>query len=293
MTEHFDGGDLKTAAKLVILEEYLDVYTTIIDANWRGEKWYVDTHAGTGRTVIDDTGVIIDGSAIIAIENHSDSFDRFYLYELDPDHFDKLVDTLEERFGLEFDVGPVRVDDEDADFRVARCDDPYIRIMEMDSNDGVRFLANHANDSHHWFTFVDPKGLTAKRSTLDTLIERSNVDILINYQTTGVMRSAAEGAEHAHGAVTRTLGDEDWPNAGSRDDFVEVYREKLEENESISPVKTKKLESPHDRRVRFDLVFACKNSEVRRIMKEEIMDQERLWEKANEKIGQSGLGAFY
>ena len=39
MAEHFDGGDLKTAAKLVIFEEYLDAYTTILDKHWKQEKW--------------------------------------------------------------------------------------------------------------------------------------------------------------------------------------------------------------------------------------------------------------
>ncbi|MFB6103340.1 MAG: hypothetical protein ABEJ73_12360, partial [Haloplanus sp.] len=80
MTEHFSGGSLKTAAKLVILEEYLDAYTTIMDANWENEVWYVDTHAGTGRTVIDEYGTTIDGSAIRAIENYQDSFDGLYVF---------------------------------------------------------------------------------------------------------------------------------------------------------------------------------------------------------------------
>lgn len=285
MPDHFDGGDLKTAAKLVILEECLDIYTTIMDANWSYENWYVDTHAGTGRTQVNDGGIHLDGSAIIAIDEYSDSFDRFYFYELDEDHFETLVETLSDEFGLEFDVGPVEVDGED--FLVARTEDPYIRIMQMDSNDGVSFLAEHAAERHHWFTFIDPKGLTAKRDTLDTLIDRGNMDILLNYQTTGVMRSAA--AEHAHGAVTRTMGDEDWPNAATSDEYVEVYKSKLEENESIAPVKSKELVSPHDRRVRFDLVFACTNSQVRGIV-EEIMQQDDLWSKANDKFGQSGLG---
>jgi three-Cys-motif partner protein len=290
MTEHFSGGDLKTAAKLVILDEYLDVYTTIMDKNWRGEKWYIDSHAGTGKTEVNDNGVTIDGSAILAIENYADSFDRFYLYELDEDHFHKLHETLSDRFGIEFDVYPTAVDDED--FLVARCDDPYIRIMQMDSNRGATFLADNANDHHHWFVFIDPKGLTAKKATLDTLIERSNMDILVTYQTTGVLRSAAEGAEHAHGAVTRTMGDDDWPSAATAEEYVQVYKEKLEENESIAPVKTKELVSPNDARQRFDLVFACTNDRVREIM-EEIMEQDSLWEKASERMGQPGLSGFF
>ncbi|WP_420183090.1 three-Cys-motif partner protein TcmP (plasmid) [Haloarcula sp. KBTZ06] len=287
MCEHFSGGDLKTAAKLVILEEYLDVYTTILDSNWDDDLWYVDTHAGTGKTHIDERGIDLDGSAIRSIEHYQDFFDRFYFYELDEDHFHTLHETLANRFGLSFDVGPVGVEDED--FLVARCDDPYIRIMQTDSNDGVSFLANHANNSAHWMTFIDPKGLTAKRSTLDTVLERGNVDIILNYQTTGVMRSAA--AEHAHDAVRRTMGDDDWPEAGSNDDYIRIYKEKLEENEEIRPVLSKRLVSPDDERCRFDLVFACTNDGARSAM-DDIMNQDELWEKASEEMGQSGLSGF-
>jgi three-Cys-motif partner protein len=288
MTGHFEGGDLKTAAKLVILEEYLDVYTTIMDANWEGQNWYVDTHAGTGRTVIDDTGVTIDGSAIIALEDYADSFDRFYLYELDPDHFHKLHETISDRLGYEFDVYETPVDDEE--FLVARCDDPYIVIMQMDSNEGVTFLADHANGNPHWMTFVDPKGLTARKSTLDTLIQRSNIDILINYQTTGVFRNVAEGAS-GQGAAARTIGDNDWEDAETRDDFVELFAEKLKENEDLNDVVTKDLVSLNDERVRFDLVFACMHDRAREIMLD-IMNQDSLWEKASERVGQAGFGSF-
>lgn len=288
MPEHFSGGDLKTAAKLVILEEYLDVYTTILDANWEwGDLWYVDTHAGTGKTHIDERGIDIDGSAIRAIDQYGDSFDKFYLYEIDEDHFHTLHETLSERFGIEFDVSPAGISGED--FLVARSNDPYIRIMQMDSNRGVEFLADNSNNTSHWLTFIDPKGLTAKRSTLDTLLRRGNIDILLTYQTSGIMRSAA--AEHAQDAVRRTMGDDDWPNAGSRDEYVEIYKEKLEENEEIRPVKTKQLESPNDRRCRFDLVFACTNDDARNAM-DDIMNQNRLWEKAWDKFGQFGLGDF-
>lgn len=287
---HFPGGSEKTAAKLVILDECLDIYTTIMDANWKKERWYIDTHAGTGRTVVNESGHHIDGSAILAIENYSDSFDAFYFYEVDSDHFQTLHETLSERFDIEFDVRPTLVEGED--FTVARYDgDPKIVIMQLDSNDGVKFLAGHADPHKHWFVFVDPKGLTAKKDTLDTLIERGNCDILITYQTRGVMRSAAEGADHAHIAVSHTLGDDDWETGGDDEDYVRLFKEKLEENEEIERVVTKKLVSRSDRRNRFDLVFACQNSKVTRIV-EEIMTQDRLWEKAAEKMGDRTLGDF-
>jgi three-Cys-motif partner protein len=286
MTKHFTGGSAKTVAKLVILEEYLDIYTTILEKRWSNGLWYVDSHAGTGKTEIDDAGRLVDGSALRAIQNHSDIFEAFYLYELDKDHFTTLHQTLSEELGLEFDVYETTVPDED--FLVARSEDPKVVIMQMDSNRGVSFLADKANQNNHWFTFIDPKGLTARRDTIDTLIDRGNMDILINYQTTGVMRSA--GADHAHGAVTRTIGDDDWSDAETPDEFVREYTRRIESS-SIFNTTTKAMESPRDARCRFDLVFASKNTKARDLM-EDRMNQEGLWEKAYEETGQSGLSKW-
>jgi len=259
-----------------------------MNTNWRGEKWYIDTHAGTGKTKIN--GVNIDGSALIALENHIDSFDRFYFYEVSKRSFERLQNTISERFGYDFEVSPVEDDEED--FLIARCEDPYIRIMHMDSNRGVENLAGFANSSHHWFVFMDPKGLTAKRTTVDALAARSNMDLLLTYQTTGVLRSAAEGAEHAHGAVDRTVGDSDWPNTGSEEDYVEMFQDKLEENPDMPPVETKELVSPKDHRMRFDLLFVCEKERVREIMKQSIMGQKELWSKASKRTNQTGLDSF-
>ena len=276
--------------KLVILEEYLDAYTTIMESNWNQKPWYVDTHAGTGQTVIDSSGTTIDGSAIRAIDNYEGFFEKFYLYELDPESFETLHETLADRFGRDFDVRETKVDGEN--FMVARdYEDPEIVIMRLDSNEGASFLANVAKPPRHWFTFVDPKGLTARKDTLDTLIERGNMDILINYQTRGVMRSAATGAEHAHGAVSRILGDDDWPVDGDDDEYVQQFKERLERLPEMDEILTRKLVSPDDKRNRFDLVFACANSTGRRIM-DDIMTQDALWSKAAKETGQTGLGDF-
>lgn len=162
--------------------------------------------------------------------------------------------------------------------------------MQMDSNDGVSFLANNANEDSHWFTFIDPKGLTAKKSTLDTLIERGNMDILINYQSTGVMRSAH--ADHAHDAVRRTLGDDEWPNDADTDDYVRFFKERLERNEEWSPILTKNMTAPNDARYRFDLVFATANETARRIMRYIMEERDDLWDEAQSELGQSGLDSW-
>lgn len=286
MPGHFSGASQKTAAKLVVLEEALDIYTKIILSNWDVSPWYIDTHAGTGKTSINDN-ITIDGSAIIALENHAEDFERFYFYELNTDHFHLLHETLSDRFGYEFEVSPVGVDG--YDFLVARHDDPYIRILNQDSNDGAQFLTEHTNSDSHWFVFIDPKGLTARRDTLDALIQRGNVDVLLNYQSEGAMRSAA--AEHAENAVTRQHGDDDWPDAGTPDEYVEAYKSKLEQNEEVAPIISEPFEDLQGNGMRFDLIFACQNSKVTEIIHGR-MTQEDLWKKANKRTGQPGLGDF-
>jgi hypothetical protein len=104
------------------------------------------------------------------------------------------------------------------------------------------------------------------------------------------MRSAAEGAEHAHGAVTRTLGDDEWPKGAGKDEYVQLYVNKLEENTDFTVIN-RAMESPRNRRVRFDLVFASSNRTAVEIMTD-IMNQDDLWDKANDELGQSGLGDF-
>jgi three-Cys-motif partner protein len=285
MVDHFEGGDIKTAAKLAVLDDYLKPYIDIIKSNF-GECWYIDTHAGTGKTYVNDNS-LINGSAIRAIRGYAEDFDGFYLYEFDPDHFEKLHTTLAEEFGIDFDVRPVK--DEDSDFLIARCDDPQIRIMNADSNEGVQWLSRKSSRSRHWFAFVDPQGLTVQKETLDSLIDRGNVDILLNYQTTGVMRNAADGAP-GHSAVEDTMGDRDWNIGMSSEEAVREMEGRLRERGNYD-VTSKKCVSPRDPGYRFDLIFSCANETAISIM-DDILECEEFWSKAYDEIGQTGLETF-
>lgn len=283
MAGHFSGGDIKTPAKLKLLEWYLERYVPIMENNW-SSYWYIDTHAGTGKTEC-ETGAIIDGSTIRVLDEYANKFDRFYFYELQGDHFHTLHETLADRFDYDFRVtAPFG----DRDFYTAKHNDPYIRIMQMDSNRGVQWLADKASTDPHWFSFIDPKGLTVKRDTLDHLIGRGHMDLLINYQTTGVMRNAAPDA--AQDAVARTMGDDDWPVDGDPDDYVEEFEKRLSTNPEWQ-ILSKKLEDPRQSSYRFDMVFACA-SEIGIDIMNGAMTRDDLWDAAYDEFGQSGLGAF-
>lgn len=286
---HFPGGNLKTAAKLLVLEWYLDEYVKIMNKQWYDDIWYVDTHAGTGKTLCTN-GVHIDGSTLRVIRRYGDDFDKFYFYEVDHSSFNTLHETLSNSLDLTFDVSTARIPGED--FLVARCDDPYVRIMNLDSNEGVSKLASDlAGGDSHWFTFIDPGGLQADKETLDTLIERGNMDILINYQTTGARRNAAEGAIHAHGSVDRTMGSGGWPLGASEEDLVSLYKERLEEHDEWS-VRSKDMTDPNDPTHRFDLVFASAYEVAHRIMNHIMNERNDLWSEAAKELGETGLGRW-
>jgi len=289
MSSHFEGADLKTAAKLTVLEKYLDGYTTVMDKHW-GETWYVDTHAGSGKTRT-DRGVLLDGGAIRAIRNHSNSFDAFYLYEVDPDHFELLCETIENEFGFDMRIGETAIPDRS--FRRARhdpVDGPKVLALELDSNEGVRQLAEWADDSPHWFVFVDPAGLTVQRKTLDSLISRGNADILVNYQTDGVLRNATENSGYR--AVERQHGDDSWRECDSPQDYVDAYCDALESHEELE-TETKDMTAPalYDNRYRFDLVFAAKHPVARNIITD-IWNNDDLWKEANQDLGSTSLDQF-
>lgn len=289
MSSHFEGADLKTAAKLKVLEKYLNGYTTIMDKHW-DKNWYVDTHAGSGKTMT-DRGVLIDGGAIRAIRNHSDSFDAFYLYEVDPDHFELLCDTIEDEFGFDMTIEETAMPGRS--FRRARHDPedgPKILAMELDSNEGATQLAEWADERPHWFVFVDPAGLTVHRETLDTLISRGHADILVTYQTDGVLRNATE--KSGHGAVERQHGDQSWKECDSRQEYVDAFCSALESHEDLeTESKDMTPPKPYEDRYRFDLVFAAKHPVARNIITD-IWDNDDRWDEASDELGDVGLSHY-
>ena len=287
--EHYSGGGEKTVAKTVILDKYLKAYLSIMKNpdNWSGQKWYVDTHAGTGFT--QELGVKIPGSALRAL-NHD--FDRFYLYEKDPDHFETLVETLNEETEASLTRG-----ESDEGISMASSESPYIRIMNMNCNEGVEFLVRNGRNNAHWFTFVDPERLSVNRDLMEQLCRRGKMDILLNFQTSAFHRNASESADHSHDKVALNLG-EDFPIGGTQDDYVEYYRETVFEEQGWRS-ESRRMESEGDNDWRYDLIFASQNSTALSIiediytsdLKNDVSQEIREW-RAESDADQRGLGSY-
>ena len=287
MSDHYSGGGDKTLAKLVTLEKYVNAYTHIMVDNWsRGDLWYIDTHAGTGKVDMETFGAEVPGSAIRIVRNHRGEFDRFYFYESDQDNFDLIQNTLAEEFDLQFETWET-----DAGFTVSKSSTPRIMLLMTNSNEGIQWLCKEANSNHHWFVFMDPEAVTdLEANAVEALTDRENSDILINFQTTGAHRAA--GWEPSRGSVERLGGGEPVEN-GDPDDEVEWFCENIE---AVSEYETtsRKTVSEASRGHRFDLVFASSNETAIGIMTD-IMDKSLKQEIANEirtyrsEGGQQGL----
>lgn len=254
---YYKGGGDKTIAKLVILDKYLKAYTNILgkDRNWSGEIWYVDTHAGSGYTNVFD--VDLPGSSLRSL-NHP--FDRYYFYENDPTHFDLLCEAIEDYLDIELDYDTLNGTGD----TYAKCNHPRIRAFNSDCNEGAEWLIRNSGGNSHWFTFIDPERLTVERLLLDSLLERGNMDILYNFQTSGFVRAGADGAEHGHEKVEMNVGSDFPPNA-SAEEWVEWFKDEMFVNTDFEPRPTI-MESESDDTWRYDLIFASANKTAYGIM---------------------------
>lgn len=280
----FQGSTYKSAAKVTILNEYADIYTDILGSKWPEDLWYIETHAGTG--VIDTGKGEIDGSTITMLSNYADDFDRFYFYEEKPAHFKEVVDRLEGRFGWSFDVGPAKPSD--ADFEVARLDDPYIRIMNVDCNNGAPFLTEHSYTQRHWLVFIDQAGPTVNMETVDAFLDRGNLDLLVTFPTTGIHRSAA--SEHSKHVVDDHYGGE-WTEDADLEERVDEFVALIEKRPEYRPVIERPLQWRHTHQSRFDLIFASTSPTAREKARDR-MQQDDIWEKANDLLGNPNLDSW-
>lgn len=273
MTDHYSASDLKTAGKLFILKQYLHPYLNIIHDHF-DHVVYVDTHAGTGKSKVLDGDVTLRGSALLALdEDTKGGFDQYVFFEKDSGRVEKLAETIENEYGysMEFNVLSVGNDT----FTTATSKNPDIRILQLDSNAGVKVLAKLSNEFHHWFTFVDPERLRdLTNDTVDSLIARGGMDILLNFHTTGVKRAVA--SDHSTPAAEQYTGIPNLPDDQSLEEYADDYCDRLQTAHAEWEANHKPLEDPHNSSYQFDMVFASSNDTAHNIV-QGIWNDDEFW----------------
>lgn len=252
-SNHYQGGGEKTVIKSIILKKYIRAYLSIMDSNWKGNKCYVGTHSGTGYTVAHD--VTIPGSAKRALD---EDFDRYYFYEKNPENFEKLVNTINELIDESINIETV-TRPETGEIKCATSENANIQVTNTDCNKGVRRLVDSTSQQNHWLVFIDPEGFSVNRKLVEQLLKRGNVDLFINFQTTGIYRNLSEYESR----VEFTIG-ENYPREADMDALVKWYKEDLFEQNGYS-TRSKELTSKGNN-WRYDLIFASEADVANKIV---------------------------
>ena len=151
------------------------------------QSGYLDLFAGPGRIRLRETGDVVDGSPLIALNHRAVPFTRVVLCDL------------------------ARVNVEALRHRTARFDD-RVNILHGDSNSRVDDLVALMPSGLN-FALIDPFGFGPLHfETLRTLARLDKLDLFINFPTSDLRRNKDIYFDRSNDVIERALGTPDWRN---------------------------------------------------------------------------------
>ncbi|MGH7771604.1 MAG: three-Cys-motif partner protein TcmP, partial [Candidatus Binatia bacterium] len=161
--------DLSTSADGLPLREvgywslnklrYLAAYAYIFATSMR-QKWftvYIDLFAGPGKSLVKDTGEVVKGSPLVALELVY-PFNRYIFVEAEP----KALNALEKR------VAPYKEKVE-------------IHTKGIDCNAAPRKITSLVPPNSLTLAFIDPEGCDVHFSTIQAMAETGRVDLFMTF----------------------------------------------------------------------------------------------------------------
>jgi three-Cys-motif partner protein len=201
--------------KFKALETYLAIFNkSMRDKPWRN-RYYIDLQAGPGKNHIGSQ--ILLGSPLIALTaNHPSTQFRF----------NELEDTNYQALHTRIAASPLQ---------------SQVKLYQADANVIVNTIcAEIEQDDFHfvegkWGTlniaFLDPEGLELNWSTIERLAKIGKMDLIINFSTSGVLRSVGKNLDDK---LDQFFGNQVWRKVDSkaspdqrRRDFINIYLSSL------------------------------------------------------------------
>ncbi|MFZ4813516.1 MAG: three-Cys-motif partner protein TcmP [Phototrophicaceae bacterium] len=231
MTENYllpvdDGLPMRTSQeyakyKLDALSHYIHQTNVAMRDKWLN-RFYLDLQAGPGKNKIGQEVWL--GSPLLALTAPFPAT-RFFFNEYDPAH-PEVFEALKTRV-------------QSSPFH------PHITLLQKDVNnaalDIVNLIPNNGKNSLN-LAFLDPEGLEMDWRTVETLAKIARMDMIINFSTSGIIRSIGKGYEDV---VTRFFGTDEWKSIYQQADksnksrvLIDFYRQQLEKfgyNIQINP----------------------------------------------------------
>lgn len=240
-SESLNKGHPWSVAKLLLLGQWADVYSTIIKSHFDSYR-FVDLLAGAGRTRIEETkGKLIKGSVFV-VDTFSQKY-PFIKYVLVDNDAEKC-DALKQRTSI---FGE-------------RC-----QVIKEDCNKVIEEIFVDCPD--HNLVFIDNQGFNVNWKSIETIM-KSKADIIINYPTSMFERVARD--PKSSGKLYEFFGDNSWQLAKfSRTYSVKIYMDNLKRTyEKLKKhVTTKKMQA-YVNNIRlgtksffYDIILVCKKGD--------------------------------
>ena len=180
-----------TKKKLDFLRRYLQAYTKAIHEKGFSKCCYIDGFAGAGKNYLKETGEMLDGSALIAM-NTVPPFTDYIFVELDSMNFLSLKKYVSEH---------------------PTCQKSHVWLRYGDCNWCLpREILPRIPSQIPVFAFLDPFGLEIKWTTIEEIARRKHVTILINFSYLGVKRQMSIGKN----VLDNYYGTTDWAEIAKR-----------------------------------------------------------------------------
>ena len=150
--------------KLYYLERYMEVFNASMKDKWP-KRAYIELFAGPGFGIVRDSGQIIKGSPLLAIEQ-SIPFGHYIFVDINTG----ALSALEKR-AKQLRPGS------------------NIRFISGDCNSTINEIRTSIDSSYLVLTFIDPTSMQAKFSTIQNLTQGLRMDLIINFPLQAINRS--------------------------------------------------------------------------------------------------------
>lgn len=175
--------------KKYYFERYLDIFTHGMGKKWNGHLSYVDFFSGPGRSLIRDTGTEVEGSPLIALKY---DFAQYVFVDMPG-----VIATLRERLKKH----PKK---------------DFVRLIEGDCNAVIENIRSALPANHLTLAFIDPTGIQIQFQTIERLVHKRKVDLLMTIQFgMGIRMNIRQYTSAESAALSEFLGSDSW-----RDDVV-------------------------------------------------------------------------
>jgi three-Cys-motif partner protein len=255
-SESLNKGHPWSVAKLLLLGQWADVYSTIIKDYFDSYR-FVDLLAGAGRTRIEETQSKLIKGSVFVVDTFAQKY-PFAKYMLVENDFEKY-NALKQRTSI---LGE-------------RCE-----VIQEDCNKVVeQIFADYAD---HNLVFIDNQGFNVNWKSIEAIM-RSKADVIINYPTSMFERVARD--PKSSGKLRDFFGDDSWQLAKfDRKYSAKIYMDNLRRDyEKIKKKLTTKNIQAYVNNIRlgtksffYDIILVCKKGDYTNVW-------EQMKQKWNEK----------